>query len=308
MCIRDRYDTGSGGIITRNYEVEPNVISYNHIHHCGRVYASAVGINIDDGGGIISYNEIHHTSHSGIYARHFATEFQPQERRNQVQRLLIEYNEIYDTMTEVNDGGGIYVRDSNILIRNNIIHDIYSYGKGTPGVGIYLGCETEDTRVENNLVYSTREGLHFGQSNRNITIENNMFIDGELSMVDMYNPKGSHHENIKFLRNIFYYSRIDVDLFKIDGERSAPAVSDYNIFWNPGGCIWTNPVIYGMKGVAYFEEWQKRGFDTHSIVDDPLFIDKKNDNYSLKSNSPAFKVGFKSIDISTVGLRGKKSK
>ena len=302
------YDTGSGGIITRNYEVEPNVISYNHIHHCGKIYASGVGINIDDGGGIISHNEIHDISQSGVYGRHWATDYQERERGNQEQGLIIEYNEIYNVMQKINDGGGIFVRDSNIIIRNNVIHDVYSYGKGTPGWGIYLGCETRDTRVENNLVYRTREGLHVWYSNRNNTIENNIFVDGELSLVNSNNTKDRHHENIKFLRNIFYYTKNDADIFNIDGERSAPAVSDYNIFWNPAGCVWLNPVIYGIKGIAYFEEWQKRGFDTHSIVKDPLFVDKANDDYSLRSGSPAFELGFKPIDFSAVGLKGGKMK
>ena len=104
--------------------------------------------------------------------------------------------------------------------------------------------------------------MHVWYSNRNNTIENNIFVDSELSLVNANNPKDRNHENITLMRNIFYYTKIDADLFKIDNERSAPVVSDYNIFWNPGGCIWLNPVIYGLRGCAYFEEWQKRGFDT----------------------------------------------
>ena len=30
------YDTGSGGIIARNYTSEHNVVAYNYIHHVGR--------------------------------------------------------------------------------------------------------------------------------------------------------------------------------------------------------------------------------------------------------------------------------
>ncbi len=55
-----------------------------------------------------------------------------------------------------------------------------------------------------------------------------------------------------------------------------------------------------------FEDWQNLGFDTHSIVADPLFVDPENDDYSLRPESPAFKLGFKPIDISRVGLRGTK--
>ena len=116
------YDTGSGGIITRSYGRYRNIISYNHIHDCGSVFPASVGINIDDGGGLIANNLIHHTSHSGIYGRHFATDYgQEHERRNQEQGLIIEYNEIHDAMHGMNDGAGIFIRDDYIVIRNNLI-------------------------------------------------------------------------------------------------------------------------------------------------------------------------------------------
>jgi hypothetical protein len=63
-----------------------------------------------------------------------------------------------------------------------------------------------------------------------------------------------------------------------------------------------------MPGVDTWEKWQEAGFDIHTLVDNPLFLDAANDVYFLEPNSPAFKVGFKSIDISEVGLRGKKRK
>ncbi len=293
------YDTGSGGIISRNYDKEPNTFSYNHIHHCGEVYPSAVGINIDDGGGIISHNLIHDISHSGVYARHWATETQPIQRANQEQGLIIEYNEIYDVMKKINDGGGIFVRDSNIIIRNNLIHDCYSYSNRCPGWGIYLGCETRDTIVENNIVYRAREIVHVWYSDRNITMENNIFVDGEWDQINYQNPHDRHHENIRLLRNIIYYTKPESALFLLSGERSAPVESDYNVFYCPGGKF----SIKGLPEVDSFEDWQKKGFDKHSVIADPLFVDPKNDDYSLKPESPAFKLGFKPIDISTVGIR-----
>jgi len=302
------YSTGGGGIISRNYDDERNVISYNHIHHCGEVYPSSVGINIDDGGGVIAHNLIHDISHSGVYTRHWATQHQPIERENQEQGLIIEYNEIYEVMQKINDGGGLFVRDSNITIRNNVIHDVFSYSDRCPGWGIYLGCETRDTRVENNVVYRALEGVHVWYSDRNITMENNIFMDGELSQIYYQNPRDRHHENIRLLRNIICYAKADSDLFRISGERSAPIESDYNVFFCAESDIAEAPIIKGLEKVSTFEEWQEAGFDKHSIVADPLFVDAASDNYSLKPESPAFKLGFKPIDISKVGLRGRKPK
>ena len=300
------YDVGSGGIISRNFNDEHNVISYNHIHHCGVVYHSAVGVNIDDGGGTVAHNLIHDMPHSGIYTRHWSTKTQPLGRRNQEQGLVIEYNEIYNCSQILDDTAGIFVRDSDIIIRNNLIHDVYCQGR-CPGWGIYLGCETRNTRLENNIVYRTTESVHVWYKDRNITLENNIFIDGKRTQINYQNPRNMRHENIKFLRNIIYYSDPAASLFRISGARSAPVVSDYNIFFCPGECICRDAVIQGMSGIDTWEKWQEAGFDFHSVVDDPLFLDAANDVYFLDPNSPAFELGFKTIDYSTVGLRGKEA-
>jgi hypothetical protein len=292
------YDTGSGGIVSRNYNEERNVFMFNHIHNCGEVYPSAVAINIDDGGGTVSHNLIHDITQSGVYTRHWGTETQSTERANQEQGLLIEYNEIYNCCTRISDDGGLFVRDSNIIIRNNLIHDCYSYGGRCPGWGIYLGCETRDTIVENNIVYRADEVVHVWFSDRNIVMQNNIFIGGRLDQICYQNPSDRSHENIKTLRNIFYYTKPSV-LFALSHEKCLPAESDYNLYFCTAGEL----TISGISGVSTFADWQAKGFDKNSVVANPLFVDPDNDDYSLRTDSPAFKLGFKPIDMSRVGIR-----
>lgn len=300
------YDTGGGGIITRSYGKEPNIISHNIIHDCGTIFYSAVGINVDDGGGEIAHNLIHDISQSGIYGRHWATETQERERRNQSQTLRIESNEIYRVMQNLNDGGGIFIRDSNIVIKNNLIHDVYSpRGDGSPGWGIYLGCETRHALVENNVVYRTTEGIHVWYSSRNNSIVNNIFVDSQDAVVRSNNTDNRHHENIRFIRNIICFTGSEVYTYHTDGEHSLPAESDYNIYWNPRECFLQMAVIRGLEGIETFADWQKRDFDTHSLVMDPKFVNPSEDDYSLMPNSPAFKLGITPIDITNVGIRGK---
>ena len=45
------------------------------------------------------------------------------------------------------------------------------------------------------------------------------------------------------------------------------------------------------------------GFDTHSLLADPLFVDPARDDYRLRPESPAFKLGFQPIDMSRIGIR-----
>lgn len=49
--------------------------------------------------------------------------------------------------------------------------------------------------------------------------------------------------------------------------------------------------------------WQSAGWDAHSLVADPLFVDWKNDDFRLKPESPAFKLGFKAIPVEEIGIR-----
>jgi hypothetical protein len=50
------------------------------------------------------------------------------------------------------------------------------------------------------------------------------------------------------------------------------------------------------------DEWQKMGFDQHSVFGDPLFVDPENDDYRVRPESPALKVGFKNFEMNTWGL------
>jgi hypothetical protein len=59
-----------------------------------------------------------------------------------------------------------------------------------------------------------------------------------------------------------------------------------------------------MKGLSpetSWEGWKRRGFDTHSVVADPLFVDPEKDDYRLRPDSPAFKLGFEPIPVEKIG-------
>ncbi|HRH98724.1 MAG TPA: right-handed parallel beta-helix repeat-containing protein, partial [Prosthecobacter sp.] len=49
--------------------------------------------------------------------------------------------------------------------------------------------------------------------------------------------------------------------------------------------------------------WQAEGWDKHSLIADPLFVDWKNDDFRLQPESPAFKLGFKAIPVEKIGVR-----
>ncbi|MCX6856265.1 MAG: right-handed parallel beta-helix repeat-containing protein, partial [Verrucomicrobia bacterium] len=49
--------------------------------------------------------------------------------------------------------------------------------------------------------------------------------------------------------------------------------------------------------------WQAEGWDNHSLIADPMFVDWNNDDFRLKPESPALKLGFEAIPVEKIGVR-----
>ena len=132
------------------------------------------------------------------------------------------------------------------------------------------------------------------------TVENNIIIQPVV-------PFGVHvghvgnHDIIR--RNIIV---TDGDVYYMnDAPPDHPVVSELNnnLYFQPSPGWGDRTVITvnhrGKPVRKYtFEEWQELGYDVDSIVDDPLFVDLDNDDFRLKPDSPALKLGFKNIDQS----------
>jgi hypothetical protein len=73
---------------------------------------------------------------------------------------------------------------------------------------------------------------------------------------------------------------------------------DWNVYYNP--TLKLDEVQF--NGLT-FEQWRKAGKDVHSVYADPLFVDAERFDFRLKPESPALALGFRPIDVSTVGPR-----
>ncbi len=70
----------------------------------------------------------------------------------------------------------------------------------------------------------------------------------------------------------------------------------------PSGTLWMDDVtLREAVSMGEWESWQALGNDTHSLVADPLFVNAEQDDYRLKEDSPAFKLGFKPIAVEKIG-------
>ena len=63
-----------------------------------------------------------------------------------------------------------------------------------------------------------------------------------------------------------------------------------NLFWAVGRPLAFDPV-------GSLADWQELGFDRHSVVADPQFVNPAADDYTLRPTSPAHKLGFQPAGV-----------
>ncbi|NCO36554.1 MAG: hypothetical protein GW893_22175 [Armatimonadetes bacterium] len=276
-----------------------NTVSDNHIHHCGAIYKHHGGVVIQGEGAddnIVAHNDVHDVSRYGISIK------------NGGLRNVIEYNRVRNTNLETYDTGGIEVTQhdkelrSGSTIRYNIVGDSVGYSsQGEKPVflswGIYLDSFAGGYDVNHNVVYRNNNGGIMLQGGKDNKVTNNIFVDGAVGQGHISNFSQNSTGQL-MERNIFAWSNAAAILFATGTPTQAVIRVDNNVYWCGEGVA--PRVGWGAKDT--FADWQTLGFDTHSVVADPLFVDAENDDYSLKHGSPAFQLGIEPIDTSNIGL------
>jgi hypothetical protein len=77
---------------------------------------------------------------------------------------------------------------------------------------------------------------------------------------------------------------------------------DGNVYFDERAAA--NPESVKFSG-ATLEQWRQRGHDQNSVLADPRFVAPHKLDFRLQKQSPALKLGFKSIDLRKVGIRPK---
>lgn len=297
-------DLGAGGIklgetALRNRDAEvsrDNEVSDCHIADGGRLFHSAIGIWIGQSpGNRLLHNHIHDFYYTGIsvgwtwgYGRALAT------------NTLVAWNHVHHIGVRsdgdgpiLSDMGGIYTLGLHIgtQVRSNLWHDCAGLRYG--GWGIYFDEGTTGLHCEDNLVYRTTHGgfhQHYGRDN---LVRNNIFAFGRDWQIQR--SRAEAHRSFVFERNIVYWDRGKL----LDGNFSGTTSNylfDANLYWRVGG----GDIQFAG---ATFAQWQQKGQDVHSLIADPLFRNPAEGDFSLRPESPAFKLGFRPIDLRTVGVR-----
>jgi parallel beta-helix repeat protein len=259
----------------------------------GYVFPCAAGVAIfNAANNLIRHNDIGDFRYTGVsvgwtwgYKNSFAT------------GNIIEYNHIHHLgWGELSDMGGIYTLgiSPGTIIRNNVIHHVYSFTYG--GWGLYTDEGSSNILIENNLVYQTKSTgfhQHYGKDN---TVRNNIFAFGKEAQLQL--TRAEDHLSFRLVQNIFYYNQGDLFQKNINKfwEKAIIAV-DSNIYWNSAKQKVTFPD--GNRGL-----WKAKGHDLQSIIADPGFVNAEKYDFHIKNRKLTDSIAFKPFDYNEAGVYG----
>ncbi|NOZ23905.1 MAG: right-handed parallel beta-helix repeat-containing protein [Planctomycetes bacterium] len=200
------------------------------------------------------------------------------------------------------------VQNAGNTIHHNLLHDSGGWKTNAMGEleypyyswGIYLDVACSGWHIHDNVCYNTVLGGFMSNAGVDNTVENNIFVDGQKSQV-YWNPWRKYPTSgNRFERNIIAYQGKPAVAYRLNRFQDDFVHFERNLLWANG----EPPIVMGMRDVTRkgsWEAWLKRGRDEGSLMADPQFVDPAKRDYRLKPGSPAFKLGFKAIDLSTVG-------
>ncbi len=283
-----------------------NRIVANTIRHVGEVNLYSAGIMA---AGVtrtlIAHNDIRHAARYGISMKNWNPETKNTDN-------VIEYNRIRDVGRETADLGAIETLgrsdiDTKLVIRFNDIRGTGGLGTDAAGhwltrykgFGIYLDDLTNGVRVEGNFLEDTGWAsvfIHGGDGNR---VENNIAV-----LTD---------ERDRFLRFEWVPTAGTAGLLR-DNEASRNLIraqvpveqlvtaltgGEYRLENN----IFDRPARGPRAPGAAMDRAQARSTQTGGPPD-PYFMDPSKNDYRLRPNSPASKIGFQELPWSRIGPEG----
>ncbi len=291
------YDVGGGGIrigetvniAAPSQQSSGNVVSDNEMHDLDLVYPGAIGVWIgQSSGNTISHNHIHDLFYTAISV---GWTYKP--TASQCHDNVVEYNDLHDIGKRfLSDMGAIYTLGSQpgTVIRYNRIHDVFSFSYN--GVGIYTDAGSSNLTIENNVVYHSQDGYFHQTDARDNLVQNNIFAF--CTEFQLMCPRGTTRQSsLRFERNIVAFDTGRLE----DGLWSPwPFSPDRNVYW----CSRGQQLMFDGKT---WQQWQGDGRDRDSLYENPRFLNADNYDLRISSSSPALAIGFRPIDLSTVGPR-----
>ena len=261
------------------------------IDHCGRRYFAACGVlMMHTWRCTVTHCDIGNLYYTGVSCG-WVWGYSP----NNAHDNRITKNHIHHLgMGMLSDMGGVYLLglQPGTIVSGNVIHDVYSKNYG--GWALYTDEGSSFMTLENNICYNTSENAyhqHYGSMN---TVRNNIFAFADEAIFRVSRPE--EHMCILTENNIYYTKGAPMYQLEQGHLDNRTVTARNNLLWDTEG-------KFQFRKEMPLTEGQALGFDADSMVADPKFADPENGDFTLAEDSPAYKMGFKKIDISDVGPR-----
>lgn len=309
---------GSGGFtsVPAAYVNKHNTVSGNRILNSG-VFAIAHGSGIwmyQSGDNLITHNEISGAPRYGVSVKGHIGLTEGQTIYGQVvsfanhwdflfgRNNTISFNNIHSVMQASSDGGAIESWGSgknNLIDTNRIHHASRSFGDS---YGIYLDDAADYWTIINNVIHDLGDTPVFLKGKYNVFTNNIVANNASDRFLRTYEMVQQSNDNHQYTRNIFYNTdpRAKFVYHFFAYEDDTVAASDNNVVFNQTGLY----EVSGIPGEDSWVNWKSLyggKYDQNSVIADPLFINVAADDYRLRSNSPAYALGFQDINIGAIG-------
>jgi hypothetical protein len=295
----DIFHTGDGGVSLDGGDrqtLTPGGHVVEHCHFAGqgrwsKCYVPAVLL-----GGVghrVAHNLIHDHPHCAILFNG--------------NNHLLEYNEIHHIALETGDVGAIYTgRDWTYRgnrIRFNFIH--HTGGVGMGSMGVYMDDCVSGTEVFGNVFYKVHWAMFIG-GGRDHRVENNLFVDCDPAV--RMDGRGLDKAPVWF-NMVYDYMKHQLAGVPQELYRARyPALVDLDRYYaSTNGVPPENNVVARNVCVGKWlevgwhakAEWLK--LEDNYTGPDPGFVAPEKMDFRLRSDSPAFRTGFKAIPLEQIG-------
>ena len=314
----DIRETGGGGIKVDGGVAEEPAYTHTHgvhirnnrITRCGNRYFAACGVLIKQAYECtVAHNDISYLYYTGISCG-WTWRYEPSVNRDNI----IEKNHVHHIgLGKLSDMGAIYLlsEQPGTIVRGNLVHDVESKHYG--GWGIYPDEGSSYMLIENNICYNLTSNCvhnHYGKHN---TFRNNIFVKSGNAPFNIGRGEETHisdyvTNNILVSNGTAYFS---IGRVLDEADEMLPKLKNPHLLSNKN-------LLFDLSGkeqdflqyanddaqvnYSFAQAQSELLIDTDSVFADPMFVDFENNDFRLKPESPAFKLGFKQIDMSDVGV------
>ena len=194
----------------------------------------------------------------------------------------------------MSDMGGVYTLGTSYgtWVHDNVIHDVWPYTYG--GWALYADEGSEGIVMERNLCWNTSDGGFHQHYGTGCIIRNNIFAWNKIkgAVRTRRQEVDGIPCSLHFVNNIVVVR--EGPLVGI-GPRGVSGVWAGNLWYDYSG----NPVLDGLDWAG----WEASGKEVGGAYADPRFANADANDFTLRPESPAFRLGFKAWDWSQAGCR-----